>query len=69
MPRNVTEEARVRVSARVARGPSLLFLRRMPDTELALGLRLDLSKEVSNSCQVSGGSPRTKASKLFLGEN
>lgn len=67
LPRNGTKQARVRIAARVAGGPSLPFLRRMPDAELALGLPLDLSEEVSNSSQVSRAS-RTKASELFLGQ-
>lgn len=60
LPRNVTKEARVRTAARVARGPSPSFLRRMPDAELALSLQLDLSKEVSSNCQVSRGSPEQR---------
>lgn len=65
MPRNVTKEARVRISARVAKGPSPSFLRRMPDAELALSLQLDLSEEVSNSCQVSRGSPEQRHLNYF----
>lgn len=65
MPRNVAKEARVRISARVARGPSPSFLRRMPDAELALGLQLDLSEEVSNGCQVSKGSPEQRHPNYF----
>lgn len=68
LPRNVTKEARVRIAARVAGGPSPSFLRRMPDAELALGPQLDLSKEVSNSCQASRGSPKQRHSNYFWGK-
>lgn len=65
LPRNGTKLARVRIAARVAGGPSLPFLRRMPDAELALGLSLDLSEEVSNSSQVSRGSPEQRHPNYF----
>lgn len=65
LPRNVTRQGRVRVAARVAGGPSPSLLRRMPDAELALGPRLDLSKEVSNSSQVNRGSPEQRHPNYF----
>lgn len=68
LPRNGTKQARVRIAARVAGGPSLPFLRRMPDAELALGPQLDLSEEVSNSSQVSRGSPEQRHPNYFWGE-
>lgn len=65
LPRNGTKQARVRIAARVAGGPSLPYLRRMPDVELALCLLLDLSEEVSNSSQVSRGSPEQRHPNYF----